>query len=85
MDRQLKHRSHISTKRTRSRGWLILPPKGAREQTRRQMREYQKVNCRGCRHANEALVGSGKPCCLKTGSLTTAPGICLSKEVKNEG
>lgn len=66
------HRSHIGSKRSRARGWRKIPPAEVREETR--LMGYQLANCKGCRFADEPLVGTGRPCCTK-------PGACSIKVV----
>lgn len=41
--------------------------------------EYQEKNCRECRFADEAMVGTGEPCCTYPGRLLATPDVCLTR------
>ncbi len=71
------HRSHIGSKRSRARGWRKVPPAEVREETR--FMGYQLANCKGCRFADEPLVGTGRPCCTYIGRLLASPDKCLTR------
>lgn len=47
------------------------------------LRAFQKANCaKGCRFANDAMVGTGKPCCRYPGGLISDGTTCFSRVTK---
>lgn len=39
--------------------------------------KFQEANCKPCRFADRATVGTGKPCCTYPGSLLASSDKCL--------
>ena len=83
IDRDI-HRSHISSRQTRLKGWTHIPERSLRLETAAMQKEYQLKNCVDCRFGN-GLAGTGYFCCTYIGALVTQPGICLTKQKKEIG
>lgn len=78
------HKSHISSKRSKSRGWRKIPTKEDRDETKGEMVKYQLANCQGCKFAAEKAVGTGIPFCTYPGSLLVEDGVCLKFRNKEQ-
>lgn len=45
---------------------------------------FQNANCKGCRFADEKLVGTGEPCCTFAFTLDIQEGKCYTRRGKEE-
>jgi hypothetical protein len=80
LDVSKKHKSHISSRRAKNRGWRRVPDSNQRNQTRDLLKDYQILNCKGCKFSVPEKVGTGELCCAYKGKLKTEPGKCLRRK-----
>jgi hypothetical protein len=52
---------------------------GSRKEVNLVSKEFQEQNCKGCYFANDAKVGTGKPCCTYASQLNIERGVCLTR------
>ena len=71
-----KHRSHISSRQTKSRGWFKPPTFKERLRTEHLAKLWQIENCTGCCYVDKTLLGTGRPCCLFEGIRKVENGKC---------
>jgi len=43
------------------------------------MKNFQNMNCKGCRFADPETVGTGEPCCTHPGKLEVISGRCQQR------